>query len=629
MFRLTIFGAAAGLSFLLFSGLARAQCVEDPREVGLDQDNVIRLKSYLCRGGQDQNDPQVTVEFHRLSNAAASILIGGQPPPSALRTAIGAPKLVENATFKAFADLLGEFGETHADSQSLDLTLKTQGSDDSASHFEDTKKKVRTLVGVLEEGTDFPDPEEIQSLQAKRIPPGMHFYYTVSKCLDDFENRPSGDFECHQYDLEDFGMTFWRPMTAADADNFRTNLAAYNRLLDAGRGRKKNGSGIPQTAAAASERYLKLIRRVAGDSWPDDFVILSGILLVNECGDEDADAQPFGLYGWKFDFAQRPVLVDAISITNSSRQAITLQGLFGKEASSSDLRVASAASLPSSSGAISLPAQTISPGQSVLIPLRILFAAPKWNSFSNPSEASEIHARVGANDFGGDVDGFGAPTFKDYAYGPETAVSGLLVDGKRIDLAARADNVVDVTIATGAGSCPYLVSWDGKDREWVEHGKVLHKGQGKRREYSETKTFEGFRARFRLEEREPEIAYIDNAELVAALKNGEMLTLKPGNAKLAARDGDYLELMWGEGVELVFKLPEGIAEDDVAESRLTLTGYYERYSSLMAKKELDSKPRRGAATDFTPALGQMRLCAVQALSRPLPIIFELQARGNP
>jgi hypothetical protein len=40
--------------------------------------------------------------------------------------------------------------------------------------------------------------------------------------------------------------------------------------------------------------------------------------------------------------------------------------------------------------------------------------------------------------------------------------------------------------------------------------------------------------------------------------------------------------MWGEGIELAFALPEGVAEEDVIESRLTLTGYYERYSNLLA-----------------------------------------------
>jgi hypothetical protein len=178
-------------------------------------------------------------------------------------------------------------------------------------------------------------------------------------------------------------------------------------------------------------------------------------------------------------------------------------------------------------------------------------------------------------------------------------VNGLVVNNKTVKLAEHADNSVDVTIGSGFGSCPYLLAWDETDREWVNQGKVLDAGKGKSGEYSEAKTFEGFRARFRIEEREPEIAYIDHAELVASLKNGETLTLKSGNNQLADRDGDYLELMWGEGVELAFTLPEGVAAEDVTESRLTLTGYYERYSNLLAAANF-SRPA-GLKGDPMPA----------------------------
>jgi hypothetical protein len=50
------------------------------------------------------------------------------------------------------------------------------------------------------------------------------------------------------------------------------------------------------------------------------------------------------------------------------------------------------------------------------------------------------------------------------------------------------------------------------------------------------------------------------------------------------RDGDYLRLYWGDAVEIEFALPEGIPEADVLECRFTVTGYYLRYSSLMAQR---------------------------------------------
>jgi hypothetical protein len=186
------------------------------------------------------------------------------------------------------------------------------------------------------------------------------------------------------------------------------------------------------------------------------------------------------------------------------------------------------------------------------------------------------------NGFTGDKEAFGPPKSNDYAFGPEISVSGLVVNNKVVELAKHDDNFVDVTLGDGFGSCPYLLVWDETDREWINQGKVLDAGKGKAGEYSETKTFAGFRAHFRIEEREPEIAYVDHAELVVSLRNGETLALKPDNAKLAARDGDYARLYWGDGIEFSFALPEEVVAEDIVESRLTLTGYYERYSNLLA-----------------------------------------------
>jgi hypothetical protein len=97
------------------------------------------------------------------------------------------------------------------------------------------------------------------------------------------------------------------------------------------------------------------------------------------------------------------------------------------------------------------------------------------------------------------------------------------------------------------------------------------------------KVFSGFKRRFRIEEREPELAFIDQVELVILLRNGETVQLQPTDPKIAALDGDYLRLLWGDLVEIEFVLPDGIAEEDVEESRLTVTGYYLRDSSLMAR----------------------------------------------
>ena len=133
------------------------------------------------------------------------------------------------------------------------------------------------------------------------------------------------------------------------------------------------------------------------------------------------------------------------------------------------------------------------------------------------------------------------------------------------------------------GSCPYLFSWDAANQKWVEHGKVLDRAPSQAREYSELKSFPGFKSRFRIEEREPEIAFIKDVELVVTLNNGVAVTLKPKKLVTAAeREGDYLSLYWGEAADFEFQLPRNIAEDQIVTSRFAVTGYYRRYSALLA-----------------------------------------------
>ena len=137
----------------------------------------------------------------------------------------------------------------------------------------------------------------------------------------------------------------------------------------------------------------------------------------------------------------------------------------------------------------------------------------------------------------------------------------------------------------------------------MDHGKVLDKAPSNEREYTETRISTGFTSRLRIEEREPEVAFIDHVGVAIALRTGETLTLKPDNPSLVARDGDYLRLYWGDAIEIQFALPAGIAEADVTESRLTVSGYYLRYSGLGARDQEAPRTSRGPSRWTAPIAG--------------------------
>ncbi len=109
---------------------------------------------------------------------------------------------------------------------------------------------------------------------------------------------------------------------------------------------------------------------------------------------------------------------------------------------------------------------------------------------------------------------------------------------------------------------------------------------------------------------------------MVALKTGATVTLKPDNPQLAARDGSYLQLYWGDAVDLAFALPAHVAESDVTESRVSVTGYYLRYSELQARAGADgpasARLRRTSAAPLPALAGseQAPMCPVPAGRAP-------------
>jgi hypothetical protein len=210
--------------------------------------------------------------------------------------------------------------------------------------------------------------------------------------------------------------------------------------------------------------------------------------------------------------------------------------------------------------------------------------------FQFPRTSDDLFRRFGTYGFSRGTNLRAPPTMKNYTFGPEISVNSFRVDGKRIDLARPSANFLDQTASSEVGSCPYLLSWDAIERDWIEHGKILHQAPSKADEYSEVRVFPGFRARFRIEEREPETAFIGHGKLDVTLKDGTTFTLKPHNNKLDATTS-HREIYWGESIELRFSLPKDTSENDVLESRLSVTGYYERYVNHMAQSNALASPR--------------------------------------
>lgn len=568
-FRLWIAASVCALS--LASATARAACQEDFRRVELSSDNIVRLRSFLCRTN-NQSAPLIQVEFHRLSDVVASLILSKQHSAMVERT-IGSPRVIENDVFRAYTELLQRFGTTRdvpirANNTYTTFELVAAGKGGTAKLDDELSGlKMRTIVNPFTVSFAYPAANEIAELQRRIIGQDVRFFYKSS-----YGNTTT--------------MLFWRGMRPSDLTNYSRNAAAYSRNVRA-------DSGLTNLVPS----NLKLVGHVARERWPDDFLILAGQYFP-----ENATCE--GLPGWEFNYWMRGIILEVILIENVSNEPIQIKGLFGDRSPDKGLRVAPATRAKLNGGESLGPlSEILQRGEKLLVPIKITFVPTNdlREIFKDRNASGDMYRRLGASGFGGNVAGHAAPVFKNYNYGPELNVSSIAVDETRINLGTPSANFMDMTASSEIGSCPHLLSWNGGD-DWIEHGKVLHLAKGRQLEYSETRIFSGFHQRFRIEEREPEVSYIDRAELIVRLKNGATLALAPDNAHLVAHDGDYVRLPWGKAVEFGFALPDGMVDSDVTESRLSLTGYYERYSNSGSLRSAASALRTATSRNLLGTL---------------------------
>ena len=557
---------------------SRASCLEDNRQIKTGSDSIVRIRSYLCHVSDQPNSPEIRAEYYRLSDGAISELTGGGTS-SSLQNVFGSPKVIENELTETYRDLVRRFGmvvRTGPNARSLTLNIETPGKVNNEGGIDVQEQHSGRLSSLLDTDADhpegdFPALKEIVSLQKRVIPSGLNFFYLISQCHDkddaDLMDKP----RCNNFKASESRFQFWRPLTVADVQNYATNVATYNGLLH--RHRK-------DPISVQTPKELQLFRYLAGgQELPEDFSLLIGRADEAGCGDERT-----GL-GWSFQYTSRLILMDAILIRNVSSQAITLAALLGSSSSAKDLRV------PPDEARTTYPGNSqidlsvsLGPNQSVLFPTRIKFVPDEFfaRAFPYRQTASAIFQQVGSRGFGGNTMAHSTPRIRDYVYGTDIFVMGLVADGHRVDFSSKSANFLNLTIASEAGSCPYLLA--DRNGTWETYGKILHSANNQSSETSQTITYADFIVRFRLEEREREMASIDEASIVYLLKDGSTVETMASDARLSKRDHEYLYLAWGDLFDLEFDPPRGLRPVDVVETRLTLTGHYQRDANVALVK---------------------------------------------
>jgi len=587
--------------FLLATNLqlAYGQCQEDTRTVTLKKDNVARLKSAVCKA--DGSDVRVKVEQYRFSDAAASIIASGQIL-KALVNVVGKFRTAKNDVLKTYADLLSEFGETTVLKGDYYASLAIPGDkDDVASNdiAELQGGKLRTLTGAGEANLDYPAIEEIRLLRTKVIPTGLAYFYEVA-CRDQSEFPIIHDDKnkCFKFKPSETTMLFWRSMESTDITRYSDRAKQYNLLL-------KPKDRETYTITPAVPRELRLYEYISKGAWPKDFVTLAGYKMVDGCSDYTGG----GALGWRFTFHTRSIFMDATSIQNLSNKPITIDHFIGASSPDSTLRPLSS----SLDGALRLNIESamLAPGERILVPTRIAFAPSvgSVDQFSYLQTAAQLFASRGSQGFTGNTAAHKAPDLKEFVYGPEISISGISTANTTINFKETTKTALNITIGADSGSCPILLFRQSSD-QWISSGKILQTAKGVAGETSETIAFPGLVSQFRLEEREPEVARLRRPTLTLRLRNRETLTLTPNQP--FHRDG--FELLWGDAFEFSFDVPESVSGDSVMESRLEITGYYDRYSEVLASNtDVTVRPLSKPASSTCVANSDIRAFARRVL----------------
>jgi hypothetical protein len=284
-------------------------------------------------------------------------------------------------------------------------------------------------------------------------------------------------------------------------------------------------------------------------------------------------------------------------IKNVSDHPISIDALNVGSDESLDLRPYSDGQKPASFTRTSVSPVTVSPGDTLIIPLRLNFVPSDsledvFTDFPAATRAQDQIARA-PGDFISSKCGDSTikirksqfvpptrPTPRIYSYGPALTLKGVAVGGVEVEFDRPLSNFFQVAAGSGYGSCPYVYAIHAGEREWVRHGKIIDQGSSPAKEMTQRVEFSGAVTRFKISEEELELTFIHKVRLQLALTDGRMISLKPRNRLRPESADHYDKIKYGAEREYDFDLPIHVNPENVLKSTLAVTGYYLRYSTV-------------------------------------------------
>jgi hypothetical protein len=160
-----------------------------------------------------------------------------------------------------------------------------------------------------------------------------------------------------------------------------------------------------------------------------------------------------------------------------------------------------------------------------------------------------------------------------FAVGSMRNVVRIRIDGKDIQADTPLnDPRFSMSAGFAYGSCPYLLVYSSENGYWEELGTVITGQQSKAQENYGIYSLGDHLQKFRIEERDREVSYINSiAILYADLKGGEEHELKTELPELSSNDEDYYVLHQNDVLEINLK---SLLPKDAVNVRLKVQGFY-------------------------------------------------------
>lgn len=161
-----------------------------------------------------------------------------------------------------------------------------------------------------------------------------------------------------------------------------------------------------------------------------------------------------------------------------------------------------------------------------------------------------------------------------FAIGSFMDVVSLRVDSTDINIDQPNDTPkFSMSVYFAYGSCPYLLVYDSKKGYWKELGTILYGKKHKKLQSCELYNLGDNTTKIRIEEREPEITYIESLSIIyinpqTTTKEEKLISL----VGLAEKQKEYFILRQGQSIEIDL---QNFIPIDAVEIKLKLNGYYE------------------------------------------------------